>query len=531
MRKTLNIYAKGHMAKKLYGTFDWYAQRGVFTHPLMKRARGINMKKRRMTAFFLGVSMCLAAVPASPVSADYRYNQFDEPVPAQSVYVAEASYNGKGLGVGSFNAPSDLYVYDNSLIYILDSGNNRIVVLDDSFQVSRVLEDISVQGEMLDITGARGIYVSPAGDIYLSDLKNNRVLVLDGQGRYQKEITRPDSVLLTDNITFAPRNVVMDTVGTLYMISENSTQGAYMIDSNGEFLGFYGRNKVDVTASVVFQALMRELASEAQRAKMSSFVPVEFSNFDIDEEGFIYTVTAYSDAPKDSAMIRKLNPLGENILLSYRDWGDEPDGGKYITSYVDVAVDDNRFIYALDGNTGRIFMYDNTGFQVAIFGGSGSVRGTFRSATAVDTIGNRVVVLDSTKNNVTVFQQTYFGEQIAEGLSLYNQGMLEESLAYFQEITTMDANFFYAYYAMAEIYYDQGEYGLSEEYAKLSGVATEIYSQSKKILRNDWLRNHFAGVFFTVILAALLVLGSARVRDAKRKDKMLLALKERRSDL
>ena len=62
-------------------------------------------------------------------------------------------------------------------------------------------------------------------------------------------------------------------------------------------------------------------------------------------------------------------------------------------------------------------------------------------------------------------------------------------------------------------------------------MAAEIYSESKKMLRNDWLRTHFAGVFLAVILAALVILGSAKVRDAKRKDRMLLALKERRSDL
>lgn len=489
------------------------------------------MKKRKLTALALGLSICMAGAPVMRAAADYRYDQFFETVPAQSVYVAERNYNGKELDIGSFSSPSDLYVYDNSLIYVLDSGNNRIVVLDDSFRAERVIEGITAEGEELDITGAKGIYVSPEGEIYISDMKNNRIVILDREGKFRRMITRPDSVLLTDNITFAPKNVVMDTVGTLYMISENSTQGAYMIEPDGNFLGFYGRNKVDVTASVVFQALMRELASEEQRAKMSSFVPVEFSNFDIDEEGFIYTVTAYSDSPKTSYMIRKLNPLGENILESYRDWGDEPAGSTYSTSYVDVAVDENHFIYALDGNTGRIFMYDDTGFQVAIFGGSGNVLGTFRGAAAIDTIGNQVVVLDSAKNNLTVFRQTYFGEQIVAGLTLYNQGMLEESLAYFQEITTMDANFFYAYYAMAEIYYDQGEYGLSEKYAELSGVAAEIYSESKKMLRNDWLRTHFAGVFLAVILAALVILGSAKVRDAKRKDRMLLALKERRSDL
>ena len=82
---------------------------------------------------------------------------------------------------------------------------------------------------------------------------------------------------------------------------------------------------------------------------MSNFIPVEFSSFDADSEGFIYTVTGYSSMPKDSSTIRKLNPLGQNILANeYRTWGDEPEGSVFRTNYVDIAADDGGFIYALE---------------------------------------------------------------------------------------------------------------------------------------------------------------------------------------
>ena len=134
-----------------------------------------------------------------------------------------------------------------------------------------------------------------------------------------------------------------------------------MLDKQGEFLGFYGRNDVNLTADVLYQAVLREFATEKQRAGMSNFIPVEFANFDIDKEGFIYTVTAYAENEQSFDMIRKLNPLGDNILTNlYRSWGDDRDqSGFYRTSYCDVVVDDSGFIYALDSYNGRIFQYDD----------------------------------------------------------------------------------------------------------------------------------------------------------------------------
>lgn len=490
-------------------------------------------KWKRVISGFFAMAVCLTAVPAVTVKADYRYDEFDEGIAAQATHVAETNYNGKQLGIGDFRQPADFYVYNDEMIFILDNGNNRVVALDGNFQVDHVIENLQYEGEELDISGAKGIYVSPEGEIYIADTANNRVVTMDQAGQVDRLYTRPDSVLFTDNVTFLPRNVVTDTIGTVYVISENSTQGAYMLNPEGEFLGFYGRNEVDVTADVLFQAAIRKFASEEQRARMSNFIPVEFSSFDADSEGFIYTVTGYSSTPKDSSMIRKLNPLGQNILANeYRTWGDEPEGSVFRTNYVDIAADDSGFIYALDSYNGRVFLYDDTGFQISIFGGAGTQMGTFGTAAAVDTMGSRVLVLDSRKNNLTVFKRTSFGQQLVDGLTLYNQGKMEEALPYFQELVKMDANFFYAYYCMAETYYDMGDYRKAEEYATLSHESQEIYSKAKKMLRNDGIRNHFTAVFLLVILAALGLMAGARVMTVKRKERYWTAVKsgERQMD-
>lgn len=475
------------------------------------------MKKKQWIALMLLIGVLLGNVSAM---ADYRYDEFDDTIPAQAGFTARTTRNGRQLGVGAFKQPTDLYVDDiRREIYVLDAGNSRIVILNDGFQAVQVVEALHQGGEAMDLTGATGIFVDATGLIYVADGTNQRVLVADRTGEVQRVVTRPTSGLLADSINYIPRNVIIDGIGIMYIISQNSTQGAYMLDKQGNFLGFYGRNDVAVTASVLYQAMLRELATEKQRAGMANFIPVEFANFDVDSEGFIYTVTAYADNRRNFDMIRKLNPLGDNILTNlYRSYGDDPQAnGQYTTSYCDVVVDGDGFIYALDAYNGRVFQYDSEGFQLSIFGGKGNQQGCFNTPVAIECLDERILVLDKAKANITVFEETRFGGLLREGMVAYNSGSLEASMPYFEELIRMDANFFFAYYVLADAYYELGEYALAEKYAKLTPYAAEVYSLAKKELRNAWLREHFALIFIAAVAAGLALMFISRVREEMRR--------------
>lgn len=484
------------------------------------------MRKKQLTALLMLLCLLLSSVSAA---ADYRYDEFGETIPAQASFTAQTTWNGRQLGVDAFKQPTDLYVDDvNREIYVLDAGNSRIVILNDDFEAVQVVDKLHQGEETMELTGATGIFVDADGLIYVADGTNQRVLVLNRTGEVRRSITRPTSGLLADDINYIPRNVIIDDIGIMYIISQNSTQGAYMLDKQGNFLGFYGRNDVAVTASVLYQAMLRELATEKQRAGMANFIPVEFANFDVDSEGFIYTVTAYADNRTNFDMIRKLNPLGDNILTNlYRSYGDNAQtNGTYTTAYCDVVVDGDGFIYALDSVNGRIFQYDSEGFQLSIFGGKGSQQGCFTSAVAIECLDDRILVLDKAKANITVFEETLFGGLLREGMVMYNSGSLEASMPYFEELIRMDANFFFAYYVLADAYYELGEYELAEKYAKLTSYASEVYSMAKKELRNAWLREHFALIFFAVVAAGLLLTFISRVREEMRKGPRPLTGKE-----
>lgn len=463
---------------------------------------------------------CLLLVgTAAPIKAhaDYRYDWMGNAIPSQYSYVAETDYNGLQLGIGAFNAPTDLYVGGDGRIYIVDAGNDRIVVLNREYEAEKVIEGFHMDGEAVSIKGVTGIFVHTDGLLYLADKAGGRILVSDEEGRILRCITRPDSALLEESstTTFLPRKVLVDSRDIIYMLSENSTQGAYMIDAGGNFLGFYGRNEVQLTFQRIYELAMRRFASKEQREKMQNFIPVEFTNFDIDQSGFIYTVTAFSESPMSDDMIKKLNPLGNDIYTDpYYIWGDMPEGDTFHTSYTDIAVDKEGFAYALDAYSGRIFWYDNVGRQQAIFGGSGAYLGAFTSPVAVDTLDGNVLVLDSAKNNITVFEPTYFGELVKQAFLLYNGGYYGESGGLFQEIVKMDANYDWAYVGLGRAYYEEGDWEKAKECFERSGAATEMYSEVKGDLRNRNLKEHFTGIFFGIIIGCFVIIVAGKLLAA-----------------
>lgn len=474
----------------------------------MKRQAKKNKKICSAIILMTVLLLCCGTYPLT-VKADYRYDSFGNAIPSQYSYVADTTYNGLQLGIGAFTSPTDLYVDQNNRIFIVDAGNDRIVVLNDEFEAEKVIDSFSLDGNPVSISGVTGIFVHTDGLIYLADKSGMRILVMDEEGTVVRSVKRPESTLLEEgSATYLPRKVLVDSRDIIYMLSENSTQGAYMIDSQGEFLGFYGRNDVQMTFQRLYELTLRQFASEEQRSKMQNFIPVEFTNFDIDQDGFIYTVTAFSETPMDDSMIKKLNPLGNNIYeMDWLTWGDMPDeSGKVNTSYTDIAVDGDGFIFALDSYSGRVFWYDNVGCQQAIFGGMGTYMGTFTTPVAIDTIGENVIVLDSTKNNLTVFEPTYFGGMVKEAFLLFNEGRYAESKDLFEEITRMDANYDWAYVGLGRAYYEEGNWELAKQYFEHSGVATEWYSEVKGDLRDQKIRKNFTAIFIGVIAGCFVLI-------------------------
>ena len=250
---------------------------------------------------------------------------------------------------------------------------------------------------------------------------------------------------------------------------------------------------------------------------------MEFDNFDIDDEGFIYTVTGSKSATTD--IFKKMNPAGENILinLGYSDYtyGDMASyyykNQTYGSQITDVDVDEDGTIRLLDFANGRIFEYTNECDLLFIYGGKGNQKGLFTNVTAVEAYNSVVYVLDSRKNSITTFKRTEFGDIVHEAMGLYNLGKYEEASGPWHEVLTRDSNYWFAYIGLGNSELSQGNYEQAMKYFYRNSRAG--YNRAFKQYRMQFIRDNFNifMIIVLVIIVALVVLSKVRKRIKAKK--------------
>ncbi len=452
----------------------------------------------------------------------YNYDRWDESVASQAGYTATKSVSGIDLGCGELSSPSDLYRDANDNFYIVDSGNNRIVVTDGDFtEATEILDTFTYSdGSTTSLKGPEGIFVSEeTGYTYIADTDNSRCLVVDENEVVVMELTRPDSTLY-ENETFKPEKVVVDKAGNIYLVLGNITNGSAMFNDEGEFQGYFGANSVDATATVVANYFWNLIATDAMRANSSRTVAAGITNFDIDDEGFIYTVTQSSSSVEDR--VKKVNPAGYNLFsdldVTFGDL-DSPasSSSDSTTQMVDIDVDDEGRLNCLDLTTGRVFQYDEDGNLLFIIGSNSDQLGGFSmKVSAIETMGNHIYVADSMKNTITIFTETEFGETVHEAVALYNSGYYEEALEPWEEVLKRDGNYRMAYVGISSALYNQGDYSGAMKYAKLA-ESSKLYDKAFKGYRSEWMSDNF--VWIAIVVVVLIVVWIIFYIRGRRKKK------------
>jgi len=444
----------------------------------------------------------VSALPQSySYQNSYEYNSYEESVESPVGYEAVGLFTGKDMGTTALSEPQDMLFTEDGQIYLLDSGNGRILILDKELKLIREIKEFFHNGKKVKFAGAQGIFLSEDGFLYLADTLNERVLIIDSKGKVQSIIKKPDSELISEETVFSPRKVIHDTNDITYVLVSGITDGALSFDKDNSFIGFYGSNRIKVTAEVLADYLWNKFMTEAQILSSQSRVPAQFSNFDIDEKQFIYTVTGTNDT---SSNYRKLNFKGTD-LLSTESLGDfELDGyedEEKVTNFIDVDVDKEGFVNLLDQTMGRVFQYSSKCDLVTIFGGSDSKVGNFQAPVAVESYDGKVYVLDSIQNAVTVFEPTPYTEAKRKAISLYEKGEYKESAKYWNKVIAMNSNSEIAYGGLAKVYEESGQYEKAMQYYKLANER-EGYSSSFKEVRKEALKENFVFIFLGIILIA-----------------------------
>lgn len=506
------------------------------------------------TGIAVGATAATASAASEPY-VSYNYDAWNNAIPSQSGYRVDEVVTGKGMNLSRLSDPSDeLYLGENvsanlsdarDLFYeetldefwIADTGNARILRLNGDLELIGAYD--SVEGvETTTFNTPSGLYVTVNSDnlplVYIADTGNQRVLRAVATTSTtlvnEVEFVKPDSELYNSE-TFNASKVLADSGGNVYAVVSSINKGAVQFDSTGEFTGFYGANRVEVTAAVIAQQFWRMIASNEQIASMTQNSPVEYANFDIDSEGFIYTVTEAANASTDA--IKKLNPAGYNIWdtntgneYKFGDLNDmttaevPEDFEKRLT---DVVVSDNMNINVLDYESGRIFQYDQENNLLFVFGSKNSAsdqEGTFTAPNAIESRGDKIYVLDGKKEDITVFVETEFGTMVHEAAELYADGKYVEAKEPWEEVLSRDGGYWLAYYALGKAELNEGNYEEAMDYFEYA-EAQESYDKAYQYYREESLSKNFTLIIVVLVLiiAAIITLKILRKKGIIGKNK------------
>lgn len=464
--------------------------------------------------FSIAVALCGAAnVSAATGNAydSYRYDYWGAPLSMPSGYDATGMVVDTQMEIGgedtsiskSLKEPSDLFYGDDGFFYIADTGNNRIIKLDEALKCVEIFDSFFEEdGSAVTLNAPTGIFVEKNGDLYIADGGNQRVVISSNEGIVKKIIIKPESDIYPDNIDFKVSKVARDNNGNTYVLVDNLYYGALAFDIENNFSGFYGTNRVQLTPSQMVQLVWRKILPRSMKSSQARYVPIEFNNLDIDADGFIYTC---SQTAGKSEKIKKLNAKGLNILQE-TNFGDKgvsgSTGDNAETQFIDLDIDENGFINALDYRRGRVFQYDNDGNLMFVFGGIGNQLGLFSSPAALETVDSKVYVLDSVKRSITVFSPNTLAKNTHSAVCLYAQGLYDEAMEPWQEVLRTDSGNTFAYASLGKANYSAGNYELSMKYFKL-GQDRDGYSKAYREYRSEQIKKNIVPILAVVLLICM----------------------------
>lgn len=504
--------------------------------PVLKNKRGaMKLKKFFSVILFFTIIFCtFSGVTVSAVedknglpysSYTYWYGRSSEEKTAvycKPIYEVNKTIAFNDIGLSeNFVQITDICTSEDGNTYILDGGASRVVILDSSYKLKAVIESVKIGNDVLSFKNAKGIFVDRENYIYVADTENKRIIKLDEEGTVIAEITLPESRLIPDSFTYAPIKLTIDSKGYMYVLSDGSYNGAILYSPSGEFLGFYGANKVKVGVLDSLSALWEKLTlSNERRAALEKTLPYQFTDLYVDKNDFIYTTTgntAKSKYEEQTGQIRKLNPGGSNVIesdnINFADVGYY----KYSQDILGIAVDNDGFIYALDSAYGHIFTYAPDASLLGVFGcGSreGIQDGSFSKACAIAVNNSDLIVADGKLNTVTVFRETDYGKKLKQAQTLTIKGDYQLAKPLWSQLIKEDRNNQLCYIGLAKAFNEEGDYGKALEYAEI-GCDRDTYALAFEVKRNNFLEQNLTWITPIIIFVIIGIVMALRYKRKK----------------
>ncbi len=459
-----------------------------------------------LTIFISVMGFFNVSVEAVSAYKTYTVDRNNQLMETNEAY--EAFQMIRTLSDGStLNAAKDLVIDSEDYLYIADTGNKRIVILNPSYQVihsfgsDRLIkpQGVTILNDIIYVADyGYGQQASDLGWIHLYHYDKTKLDTEEAITWLDSLSTPSSPILERDQFVYRPLKIAVDQNQTMYVVNEGTTSGVLMINSENRFINYFASNRVEIS---LWERLERILYQNNEDVYLTKNIPSPVLNIATDPSGYFYTVTQKQTTSGLGDNIKKVNIGGVNYYQ---------DKIRTFSDIVDVVPGTVGNLYAVT-SAGFIAEYDNVGNLLFLFGGRGTGRdklGLFLSASAIAMDSkNQLYVIDdhASRNSIQIFRQTPFAEQVHLALDLYNQAKYDESIALWNEVLR--------YNSMLDLAY-RGK-GLGEMMNENYEVALELfwiardqanYSEAFWELRNLWMIEHGALLFWVVFALIALIL-------------------------
>ena len=437
-----------------------------------------------------------------PIS-DPRDLEVDED---QNVYIADAKNNRIVCLDRYYKARTDISSDGKNTGYISEFVNEYGVKdkLSTPYGVF-ITDDKIVNGEEVE------------GLIYVCDTGKNRIVIFEKDGTFVRILDRPKSNLFEEGSIYKPVALAVDQYDRIFVVSESTTEGIIVLTSEGEFTKFIGAQKVSAS---VWQTIMKRFQTKEQQDKTVDLASSEYNNITITKEGFIYVTTSSLNSKQqanamknksksgDYSPVKLLNASGDEIMRRngfYPPAGEVQMGTSGASKIVDVACGPSDTWSIIDSSRSKIYTYDLDGNLLFAFGDMGNQMGNIQTIKAITYQGDYMLVLDSGESkSFTVFERTDYGEILIDALNYQNDRQYEKAREAWWEVLKRNSNFDAAYIGIGQALYRDGKYEESLEYFK-SAYDTSNYSTSYKEIRKEWIGKYIILVPIIIIVLCVLI--------------------------
>lgn len=465
--------------------------------------------------FLLSFGSFVPSVHASDMDYVTANTSFRIPIP--KAYNATKTINNLGKIKSTpweeesifFKDPQDIFIDKQDNIYVLDTGNSRVVVMNKDLVTIGVYR--SPDGK--PFSSPEGIFVDDDGDMYVSDTGNSRIVHMSKDGELIEIFHNPESQLVS-GAPFSPSKLIVSKTGYIYVVRGENIMA---IDGNNGFRGLFGQTDIGYNLA---EALTRIFASDFQKLAMKRRTASSYINIALGEDGMIYATSL----ERIEGEVKKLNSIGNNIFRKYKSVGSGftnpitayiktkilksavagntfkfgeyfDDEGYYIEPiFRDVAVDKNGIIAIIEEITGKIYQYDQDGNMLAAFGGLGERKGEFSRTSAIEVNSEGTYfVVDRLNNSIQCFEPTEFIITVQEATTAYNKGNYDEAYTKWSKVLELHENYELAHAGLAQAYYKQERWKESMDESKLASNR-DLYTKAFDEYKYEVLRANFVPI-------------------------------------